>query len=200
MDMHKIRSRNGRGFFLALIALFFSTENAQANSDKVPPFTPTNGDSHGDSKTTGPFKKFVGEWTLKDEAWTQNWGKGVEHIKIPHHHTICTTINTDNSLLSVVDATSPKGNIYWTYNAAKKEVRHLSSFEPSRTGVGNGTVNDNGDVTLKISFQGESEGTHRIYTYKWVSDDEYEMLSRQYDDKDQPTGLFYGGTFTRIHL
>jgi hypothetical protein len=155
--------------------------------------------SAGLQQTSGnPFKKFIGEWTLKDDNWSQNWGSGMEHIKIPNHHTICKQLNTDNSLLAVIDGTPPFGHIFWSYNPVKKEVHHLSSFGTSRSGVGNGTVNENGDVTLKVSFEGEPEGTYRLYTYKWISDNEYEMKSVQYNDKDEQTGGFYGGSFIRI--
>jgi hypothetical protein len=149
-------------------------------------------------QTTNPFQKFVGEWTLKDDNWSHNWGQGTENIKIPGHHTVCKTLNTDLSLLAVIDGTPPYGHIFWTYNPVKKEVHHLSSFGSSRTGVGKGTVSDNGDVTLRISFEGETAGSYRIYTYKWISADAYEMKSIQYNDKGQPTGLFYGGTFVRV--
>jgi len=49
-----------------------------------------------------PFKKFLGEWTLKDDDWEQGNGQGVERIKIPGHHTICREVNTDNSILWTV--------------------------------------------------------------------------------------------------
>lgn len=149
-------------------------------------------------KELNPFKKFIGEWTLKDDNWSQNWGQGMEHIKIPNHHTVCKELNTSNSMLAVIDGTPPYGHIYWSYNPIKKVVHHLSSFGASRSGVGLGTVNENGDVALKVSFEGEPEGTYRLYSYKWISDNEYEMKSVQYNDKDQPTGGFYGGTFIRI--
>lgn len=38
-------------------------------------------------KPQNPFKKFIGEWTLKDDNWSHNWGNGTENIKIPNHHT-----------------------------------------------------------------------------------------------------------------
>src|SRR5690606_6047872 len=53
-------------------------------------------------KPKNPFNKFVGEWTLKNDNWSQNWGNGTENIKIPNHHTICKELNTDNSLLAVI--------------------------------------------------------------------------------------------------
>ncbi len=149
-------------------------------------------------KTANPFQKFVGEWTLKDDNWSQNWGNGDENIKIPKHHTICKALNTDNSLLAVIDGVPPFGHIFWSYDPSKKEVDHLSSFGSSRAGVGKGDINENGDVSLKISFADEAEGTYRKYTYKWVNDNEYILKSIQYNAQNQPTGLFYGGTFVRI--
>lgn len=149
-------------------------------------------------KSSNPFKKFFGEWTLKDDNWSQNWGSGMEHIKIPGHHTVNREINTANSMLSIIDGALPHGHIFWTYNPVKKIVGHLSSFGDSRIGVGTGSVNENGDVTLKVSFEGEPEGTYRIYTYKWMSDSQYELKSVQHNAQGEPTGGFYGGTFVRI--
>lgn len=149
-------------------------------------------------KPKNPFHKFVGEWTLKDDNWSQNWGQADEHIKIPNHHTICRQLNTDNSLLAEIDGTPPYGHIFWSYNPVTNEVDHLSSFGTTRAGVGKGTVNENGDVSLKISFADEPEGTYRLYTYKWTSENEYDLKSVQYDANDKPTGFFYGGTFVRI--
>jgi len=145
-----------------------------------------------------PFGKFIGEWTLKNDDWTHNWGNGTETIKIPKHHTVSRQINTDNTLLSIIDGPAPNGHIFWSYNPNTKEVFHLSSFGSIRIGNGKGTVNENGDVTLKLSFEGEAKGTYRIYNYKWINDNEYHMKSVQFDEKDQPTGLFYEGTFIRI--
>lgn len=149
-------------------------------------------------KSTNQFYKFLGEWTLKDNNWSHNWGNGDEFIKIPNHHTTCMALNTDNSLLSVIDGVPPYGHIFWSYNPKKNEVDHLSSFGTSRAGVGKGTINENGDVFLKIFFADEAEGTYRLYSYLWKSENEYELKSVQYDANDKATGLFYGGTFVRI--
>ncbi|MEM1123465.1 MAG: hypothetical protein AAGJ18_23705 [Bacteroidota bacterium] len=145
-----------------------------------------------------PFQKFVGEWALKDNSWTQNWGNGTETIKIPKHHTVSATINTDNSLLSIIDGPAPNGHIFWSYNPVTKEVQHLSSFGESRAGQGKGIVSENGDLKLKLTFQGEPAATYRQYSYHWINDDEYELKSIQFDINNQPTGLFYGGIFIRI--
>ena len=178
-----------------LIILFnsaYSQETILAASDK-------KASTDLQPKLENPFKKFIGEWTLKDDNWSQNWGNGTENIKIPNHHTISRELNTNNSLLAVIDGTPPYGHIFWSYNPVKKEVDHLSSFGTTRAGVGKGTVNENGDVSLKISFADEPGGTYRLYTYKWISENAYDLKSIQYNDKDEPTGYFYGGTFIRIN-
>lgn len=145
-----------------------------------------------------PFVKFIGEWTLKNDDWTQNWGGDTETIKIPGHHTVSSEINTDNSLISIIDGPAPNGHIFWSYNPVTKQVHHSSSFGTVRAGQGNGSVNKNGDLRLKISFEGEAKGTYRIYTYTWLSLDEYALKSIQFDANDAPTGLFYQGNFMRI--
>ncbi|MEM9856751.1 MAG: nuclear transport factor 2 family protein [Bacteroidota bacterium] len=145
-----------------------------------------------------PFRKFIGEWTLKGDNWKHNWGNGTETIKIPGHHTVTKPLNTDNSLLSIIDGPEPNGHIFWSYNPKTGEVDHLSSFGTTRTGKGKGKVSEQGDVTLKLTFEDETSGTYRIYNYTWVNRDEYHMKSVQYSENDQPTGLFYEGNFVRI--
>jgi hypothetical protein len=155
----------------------------------------SSADAPAVTQPANPFSRFLGEWTLKDDAWSQNWGGGSEKIRIPNHHTDCRTINTDNSVLCVVD-TPPAGHILWAFNPVRKIVHHLSSFGELRIGTGEGSFNDS-DLRLKVSFEGEAPGTYRIYDYVWVSADEYELKSVQYDASGKPTGLFYGGRFVR---
>jgi hypothetical protein len=169
---------------LLLISSFNTSYSQQSHSTQIKP--------------KNPFHMFIGEWTLKDDNWSQNWGNGTETIKIKNHHTICKELNTSNSLLAVIDGTPPYGHIFWSYNPVKNELDHLSSFGTTRAGVGKGTVNEDGDIALKISFADEPHGTYRLYTYKWISENEYELKSVQYDSTDKATGLFYGGTFVRI--
>ncbi len=149
-------------------------------------------------ESNNPFTKFIGEWTLKGDDWSQNWGQQTEHIKIPGHHTVSTGINTKNSLISIIDGPEPNGHIFWSYNPNTKEVEHLSSFGEIRAGKGKGTIDDHGNVRLKLFFEGEPSGTYRMYTYTWLDDNEYELKSVQFDENNNPTGLFYGGNFIRI--
>jgi hypothetical protein len=148
-------------------------------------------------KPANPFHRFFGEWTLKNDEWTHNWGGGIETIKIPNHHTVIKPLNTENSVLSLV-STPPAGHILWTWNPVKKIVHHQSSFGELRIGTGEGTLDESGNLELKVSFEGEAAGTYRLYTYTWLSKDEYELKSVQYDDKNVATGLFYTGKFIRL--
>src|SRR5688500_17205620 len=94
---------------LLFLCAFSSALLAQSSANAAPDGPPAN-----------PFARFFGEWTLKHDTWTQNWGGGLtEHVKIANHHTVCRPINTDNSVLCVVD-TPPKGHIVWAYNPVKK--------------------------------------------------------------------------------
>ena len=146
-----------------------------------------------------PFAPFFGDWTLKQDRFQQVWdGKTVETLSIPNHKTHCAPINTNRSVLCVVDAGDLKGHILWTYDADKKNVHHLSHFGTARNGVGVGSLSEKGDLRSKVSFADEPEGSYRIYEYTWVSKDEYTMMSRQYASDGKPTGNWYGGTFVRV--
>ncbi|MBW1297751.1 hypothetical protein [Aquimarina litoralis] len=180
-------------YFVLILMLNY----AEAYAQKVAIEYESNGKNMNDI-SKNPFGKFVGEWTLKDDKWTHNWGNGTETINIPNHHTISRGINTDNSLLSIIDGPEPNGHIFWSYNPRTKEVFHLSSFGTIRAGKGKGTIDVNGNVELKLTFEGEAVNTYRIYNYKWMSEDEYHMKSIQFNENDEPTGLFYEGTFIRV--
>lgn len=160
---------------------------------------PSLGFAMQSSPDKNPFEKFFGEWTLKNDKFQQVWdGKTVETLTIANHHTKCNPINTNKSVLCVVDAGELKGHILWTYNSNKNTVHHLSHFGTFRNGVGVGSLNNKDDLTTKVRFQGEPENTYRIYEYKWVSESEYSMISRQYDLNGKATGNWYGGTFIRM--
>ena len=148
---------------------------------------------------TNPFARFIGTWTLKDDQFQQVWdGETVETLTIPNHMTHCNELNTDQSVLCVVDAGGLKGQIYWTQAAEQSAVSHLSQFGTARIGTGAGAMNDAGGLNLKIAFSDEPAGTYRIYEYRWESDDSYMLMSRQYQADGRATGNWYGGTFVRV--
>lgn len=150
-------------------------------------------------QATFPFERFVGEWTLEDDRFEQVWdGETLEVLSIPGHHTDCAALNTDYSVLCVVNAGGLKGHILWVASADRRAVRHLSHFGDRRVGEGGGTLDDEGNLTLTIRFEDEPTGTYRRYTYEWLGDDRYEMTSVQYGVDDTPTGNWYGGVFVRL--
>lgn len=159
----------------------------------------TGADAPAAAYEGNPFAPFFGEWTLKEDKFQQVWdGKTVENLLIPNHHTRCAPINTNRSVMCVVDAGDLKGHIFWSYDSAQQRVHHLSHFGTARNGVGTGTLSARGDLKSKISFQDEPAGSYRVYEYTWVSADEYTMMSRQYSADGKPTGNWYGGTFVRL--
>lgn len=146
-----------------------------------------------------PFAAFLGTWTLEDDRFQQVWdGQTVETLSIPGHMTNCQPLNTQGSVLCLVDAVDFQGHILWTVAADGKTVRHQSHFGTSRMGDGEGTLDQAGNLTLKIRFHDEPEGTYRVYHYQWDGADRYEMMSRQYTTDGQPTGNWYGGAFVRF--
>ncbi len=147
-------------------------------------------------KKSNAFSTFFGNWTLKNDDWVQD-AQGTK-VKIANHHTNCRAINTNNSILCVVETPDLAGHILWSLDTETGVVHHLSSFGAARNGVGLGQFDDQGNLALRITFQGEPEGTHRKYLYKWNSDSEYTLTSTQYRG-DQPTNNFYGGTFVRLN-
>lgn len=151
------------------------------------------------ARAPNPFARFFGEWALKDDRFQQVWdGKTVETVTIPRHHTKCAAVNTDRSVLCVVQTPDLAGHILWTWDDARKRVHHLSHFGQARNGVGTGTLDAQSDLRLEVRFSDEPEGSYRIYDYVWVSGDEYSMMSRQYGKDGKPTGNWYGGSFVRL--
>lgn len=147
---------------------------------------------------TNPFARFAGTWTLKDDLFRQVWdGETVQELVLPNHITHCGELNTNQSLLCVVDAGDLKGQIYWTQAEGSNVVTHLSQFGTARTGTGQGEILADDTLQLKLSFSDEPAGTYRVYEYAWVTDDEYDMISRQYAADGTPTGNWYGGRFVR---
>ena len=150
-------------------------------------------------QASSPFAKFFGTWTLADDQFQQVWDtETLQTIEIPNHITECGPINTSKSVLCVVDAGDLKGHILWAYDEGIEQVRHLSHFGEARLGDGTGVKTKSGDLRLEIRFTDEPTDTYRLYEYKWIDEDTYEMVSTQMTDAGTPTGNWYGGVFVRV--
>ncbi|MEL7025511.1 MAG: hypothetical protein AAGL69_17375 [Pseudomonadota bacterium] len=180
--------RPGASFVLRWLLLLWS----------VWPISVLAADGGNSQADTFPFERFLGVWTLEDDAFYQVWdGKTVEQLSIPGHLTECQPVNTDYSILCVVSAGELKGHILWVASNDRQSISHLSHFGDRRVGVGEGALDPQGHLSLKIRFEDEPAGTYRLYTYRWVDEDRYEMKSTQYTSENEPTGNWYGGTFVR---
>ncbi len=153
-------------------------------------------------RMSNPFTRYLGNWKFDQAGFSMVWDlKTVVTQKLAGQTTQCKQINTDRSILCVVsnkeDPNWTMGHMVWAYNSEKKQVSWLSHFYPDRIGTGSGTIDDKGNMTVKVTFQGEPEDTYRIYQWRWVAEDAYSMMSRQYSSKGELTGNWYGGTFIR---
>lgn len=149
-----------------------------------------------------PFSRFFGEWKFKDDAFSMVWdGKNVVTQYHPEQVTQCKEINNDRSMLCVInehtDESRNRGHIFWTFDSTTQTVHWLSSFFPERIGVGEGTFDNQGNLTFKVRFSSEGLDTHRKYEWTWKNNNEYTMLSSQYKD-NRYTNNWYGGTFIKL--
>lgn len=142
-----------------------------------------------------PFRKFIGNWGMKEGIWESSYG-GQYSKSIDTSRLFIAKSPTNLSLLWDYNLVSAKGVILWTFNNTKKEVYHLSanSFGPMAQGAG--TIDANGDVNLKLFFDGECATCYRMYRYKFISDNEIYFRVTYYKD-DKETGDFYGGSYIR---
>jgi hypothetical protein len=155
--------------------------------------------TESEQEVVSPFAKFFGTWTLADDQFQQVWDtKTLQTIEIPNHITECGPINTQKSVLCVVDAGDLKGHILWAYDEGHHRVQHLSHFGEARLGDGHGVKTASDDLKLEIRFTDEPENTYRLYEYTWIDENTYEMISTQMTDAGTPTGNWYGGVFVRV--
>jgi len=145
------------------------------------------------------FAAFSGVWTLQDDAFEQVWDtQTLEQITIPQHITRCDPVNTEKTILCVVDAGGRKGHIVWGRGEGADQVVDLAPFGSSRLGSGRGTRDEEGNLQIRVTFSDEPEGTYRVYRYQWIDADRYDMRSDQYGADGTPTGNWYGGVFVRL--
>lgn len=155
------------------------------------------------NRLPSPFQRYLGNWKFDQAGFSMVWdGKNVVTQKLAGQITECNPINTDRSILCIVtnkrDANWTLGHMLWAYNSETEEISWLSHFYPDRIGVGTGSIDGQGNMRVKVSFQGEPNDTYRIYNWRWLTPDSYEMISKQYSSDGKLTGNWYGGVFKRV--
>ena len=181
-----------------LVTTALLSYNYRDNTQKatIPQLTMTHNQLNDTNATQeNPFRKFIGNWGMKNGIWESSFG-GKYSESIDTSRLFIAQSPTNQSLLWDYDLGSAKGVILWTFSGTNKEVYHLSanSYGPMAQGVG--TINDNGDINLKLYFDGECPTCYRMYRYKFISSDEIYFRVTYYKD-DKETGDFYGGTYVR---
>ena len=142
-----------------------------------------------------PFRKLIGNWSLKEGIWESSYGGKYSRSSDTSRLFIAKS-PTNQSLLWDYNLVFAKGVIMWTFNKSKEEVYHLSSNSNGPMAQGSGSISANGDVNLKLSFDGECKTCYRIYRYKFITDDEISFRANYYKDGKE-TGDFYGATFVK---
>ncbi|MBX2846757.1 MAG: hypothetical protein KTR16_00440 [Acidiferrobacterales bacterium] len=152
-------------------------------------------------KEINPFSKYFGVWKLKAGEFKITSADNIETVlAMPEHTTSCDKINTDKSILCKITAKGLAGHVLWSFDSTSNEMHHLSHFGPigqQLNAVGAGDINEHGNIRSKVSFENQSDGYYNTYEYTWVSNDEYTMHSREFDNNDSPTGAHYSAVYIR---
>lgn len=143
-----------------------------------------------------PFKKLIGEWTLKNDLWETTFGGVYNSQKISNVIVTAEEINTKNSILFVEDLRILQAHVLWIYNFKTQEVHHLSNSTINSSATGKGKFKQNGDLELKLYFEQDCDSCYRTYAYQWKGENEF-FFKATYYKENIPTGDFYSGTFIR---
>jgi hypothetical protein len=143
------------------------------------------------------LKRFVGEWKLKDDTWTSQFDGKYSADVNPNRSFVVTSAGPENTILWKADYGGGFwATLLWTYHQKTGKVNSISNTEDNNIGIGSGEFNVGGDLVIKIVYPHGCTSCHRIYTFHWVSDDEFIFKSTIYKD-GKLTDDFYGATFLR---
>jgi hypothetical protein len=148
--------------------------------------------------TTGiRFTKFEGEWILKDNIWKTKFGGVYQESKDTTRSFVVRAVNPTNTLLwNSYFGGGSWAVLLWTYHKETGRVNHISNTTDNNVGIGTGGFNANNDLIIKIVYPNGCTACHRIYTFHWISRDEFDFKAAIYKD-NKLTDDFYGGTFLR---
>jgi hypothetical protein len=86
--------------------------------------------------------------------------------------------------------------LLWTYHKETGRVNHISNTADNNVRIGVDEFDNNNDLKIKIVYPNGCTNCHRIFTFHWITPDEFDFKATIYKD-DKLTGDFYGGTFLR---
>ncbi|MBD0332342.1 MAG: hypothetical protein ICV66_06780, partial [Chitinophagaceae bacterium] len=86
--------------------------------------------------------------------------------------------------------------LLWRYHQQTGRVNHISNTTDNNVGIGTGEFNANNDLIIKIVYPNGCTTCHRIYTFHWISQDQFHFKATIYKD-NKLTDDFYGRTFLR---
>jgi hypothetical protein len=144
------------------------------------------------------FERYKGEWIMKGGIFETHFeGKYLKNID--SSRLLIARCPSNYSMIWDCNLGSSKVVILWTFNNSTKVVYHLSASSNGPMAQGMGTINSNGDVTLKLFHEGQCETCYRMYRYKFISADEIIFRATFYID-DKETGDYYGATLIRSNI
>ena len=143
------------------------------------------------------FTRFEGEWKLKDNIWKTKFGGDYEESVDTNRYFIAKAVSPANTLLwNVYFGEGGWAVLFWTYHQETGRVNHISNTTDNNVGIGTGEFNANNDLVIKIVYPNGCTTCHRIYTYHWISPDQFDFKATIYKD-GKLTDDFYGATFLR---
>jgi len=143
------------------------------------------------------FTIFEGEWKFKDDIWKTKFDGNYKEDVNPNRSFIVKAVSPKNALLWNSNFGGDAWAVlFWTYHQETGHVNHISNTTDNNVGVGVGEFNSNNDLIIKIVYPNGCKNCHRIYTFHWITLNEFEFKATIYKD-DKLTDNFYGGTFLR---
>lgn len=143
------------------------------------------------------FTRFEGEWRLKDNIWKSKFGGNYQESVDTTRSFIVKSVSPANTLLwNSYFGGDSWAVLLWTYHQETGRVNHISNTTENNVGIGTGEFKVKNDLIIKIVYPNGCTTCHRIYTFHWISPDQFDFKATIYKD-DKLTDDFYGGTFLR---
>ncbi|MES2849251.1 MAG: hypothetical protein V4685_09350 [Bacteroidota bacterium] len=140
------------------------------------------------------FTRFIGEWRLKDNVWRSKLGG---ESKDSTRSFVAKAASPENSIIWSADfGGGGWAVLFWTYHKETGKLNHISNTTDNNVGIGTGEFNADNDLIIKIVYPNGCTTCHRIYTYHWISSNEFDFKATIYKDGEL-TDDFYGATFLR---